>query len=487
MKLNRILPFVPGVKAYAGTETEVVSIEYDSRKAEKGSLFVALRGSKSDGHKYINKASENGASAVLCEELPAENPFDAYIVVEDSTKAVEALSAPFYGNPSDGMALIGVTGTSGKTTVTTLIKEISESLGKKSGKIGTLGAYVGHEFIPTDNTTPIAPEMQRLLRTMADKGAEVVAMECSSHGLVLGRLSGCSFDCGVFTNIARDHLDFHKTEEAYFEAKMKLFTDFPKSSKKDFTAVVNRDDPKAADVIKRTAGKVRTFGIENKADYMAENIEMTVSGASFDLICSGGTYKTRTKLGGLFNVYNALTAIAVCVEVLGFAVADVVSVLSDAAPAAGRFESVGCADFGVIVDYAHTPDELENVLKSARPLTAGKLIAVFGCGGDRDKGKRPIMGKIVEDNADVAVVTSDNPRTEDPAAIIKDILAGMKSEHFAEVDRYEAIRKALEIARAGDIVVVAGKGHEDYQIFADRTIHFDDREVVLEILAETGK
>lgn len=491
MKFSELVKNISHTEQLFG-DAEITSLEHDSRKVTKNSLFVAMKGITFDGHEYISKAIDDGAAAIICENLnwrqnlSSDKKNIAYALVADSSVAANEIASVFYNSPCDDLFLVGVTGTSGKTTVTSIASSMLTACGIVCGKIGTLGAYMGDKFIPTSNTTPLSITLQKLLRQMVDMGAAAVVIECSSHGLELGRIEGCHFDCGVFTNIARDHLDFHNTEEAYFAAKLKLFNNY---LKRNSVALINADDGKSDEVSKATSGEVITFGIENDADFKAKNIKMTTSSAEFDLLYDDKTYLVKTKLGGLFNVYNALAAIAIVAGAAKVDIDKAIKALSHVEPASGRFEAIDCEDFGVIVDYAHTPDELENVLKAARALTEKRIISVFGCGGDRDKGKRPIMGKLSSDLADVTVVTSDNPRSEDPLAIANDIIAGIKdkTDIVFYPDRYEAIKYALSIAEKDDIVVVAGKGHEDYQIFADKTIYFDDREAVREILEEMRK
>ncbi|MHB9037338.1 MAG: UDP-N-acetylmuramoyl-L-alanyl-D-glutamate--2,6-diaminopimelate ligase [Armatimonadota bacterium] len=481
-----------GRVACAG-DAEVSGIAYDSRKVGPGFVFVAMQGGSFDGHQFVERALDTGASAIIAErEVPgAVERGVPYIVVPNGRIAMGEIAAAFYGYPSRKIRLIGVTGTSGKTTVTHLIQSMFQAAGMKAGLIGTLGAKIDGELIETEHTTPESVDVQRILARMVDMGAEVVAMEVSSHGLYQGRTLGCEFDCGVFTNVARDHLDFHITEEAYLDAKTILFRELPKLSGKQFHAVINTDDAQAGKVITASQGSIITFGMNAGADVTASNATVSDKSVSFTLGYGGDNVPVRLGIGGAFNVYNALSAAAVGLA-LGLNLDTISRGLAKSACVPGRFESVECGqDFGVLVDYAHTPDELENVLMTAKTLTQKRLIAVFGCGGNRDKGKRPIMGRIGVDLADVAVITSDNPRKENPLAIIEDILGGIpdgkKSGVTVQADRREAIREAISMAEVGDLVVIAGKGHEDYQIFADRTIHFDDREVAAEALAELKK
>lgn len=476
-----------------GPDAEVTGVCYDSRRVSSGDLFVAVQGGSFDGHDYIEQACKLGAAAFIVEKhvdyLDQNNV--PYMLVHDGRRAMGEAAAVFYDYPSRKLKLVGVTGTSGKTTVTHLIKAIFEANGIKSGFIGTLGAVAGDKKMPTQHTTPESADVQYILSEMVNEGVHVVAMETSSHGLFQGRTQGCEFDCGVFTNIARDHLDFHQTLEAYLDAKLILFSDYPLHSEKDFTAVINADDHAYSQVVEAAKGKVVSFGVENQSDLNAEQIHVGPQDIDYILKEHGKETRIHMNVGGAFNVYNSLAAAGVALT-LGLQSDQVALGLAKAVSVPGRFESVDCGqDFSVIVDYAHTPDELENVLNTASGLPHKRLIAVFGCGGDRDRGKRPIMGNIASDIADITFVTSDNPRSENPEAIIQEILKGIEYNNIASVhvnpDRREAIREAIKTAKTDDIVVIAGKGHEDYQILADRTIHFDDREVAREILRELVK
>jgi len=489
MLFSELTGHITDARAVRGGDAEVTGIAYDSRKVCPGDVFVAMAGGSSDGHAYIGAALEAGARAMVAEREVESIPGGApYLIVPNGRIAMGEIAAPFFDHPSRKLKLIGVTGTSGKTTVTHLIQSVFSATGQKAGLIGTLGAKADGEMLETEHTTPESVDLQRILARMVEMGVGAVAMEASSHGLYQGRTLGCEFDCGVFTNIARDHLDFHQTVEAYLDAKLILFRDYPSRSAKQFHAVINADDPSAEKVKAATSGKVITFGVDSKADIRAARVNVTDKSVSFEMSYWDGTVPVELGIGGLFNVYNALAAAGAGLA-LGVDADTIVRGLASARSVPGRFESVERGqDFGVLVDYAHTPDELENVLRAARSLNPSRLIAVFGCGGDRDRGKRPIMGGIGVELADLAVITSDNPRTEDPDAIIREILTGIPHEKMPGVvvraDRREAIHEALTLAKPGDLVVIAGKGHEDYQIFADRTIHFDDREVAGEILTE---
>lgn len=469
-------------KRVTGGDVAITGIAYDSRAVEPGMLFVAFRGGTFDGHNYIADAIGKGAAAVVAErDMGVAVPF---VIVPDGRAALPALAAKFYDCPTRKMMMAGVTGTNGKTTITHLVQSIFRAAGMKAGLIGTLGARIEDDLIETEHTTPESVDLQRVLARMVDEGVQAVAMEVSSHGLAQGRTAFCEFDCGIFTNLTQDHLDFHGTLEDYLATKLRLFSEYPTHSSKKFTAAVNRDDPSAQSVIEATNGTVITYGVNSPADVVGSEIDVSSLGVSLVITYKGEQRRASVPIGGYFNAYNSLAAAAACLA-LGIDLDTVVQGLESTPKVPGRFESVDCGqDFGVIIDYGHTPDGLENVLRTAKGLTQHRLIAVFGCGGNRDRGKRPIMGRIGCEHADVVVITSDNPRKEDPAAIIRDILEGVPLTARPEVmvDRGEAIERAIMMAERGDVVVIAGKGHEDYQIFADRTIHFDDREVAREVL-----
>ena len=484
MQFSELTKYLTDAHRVGDGDAQVTGITYDSREVKPGWLFVAIKGASFDGHRFIDSAIKAGAAAIIAERKPDHIDIPC-VVVPDGRYAMGEIAAPFFGYTTRKMKLVGVTGTSGKTTVTHLINSIFNAAGYCAGLIGTLGARAGDEFVETLHTTPESVDLQRMFATMADKGVNVAAIEASSHGLFQGRTLGCEFDCGVFTTIARDHLDFHGSVESYLDAKLILFRDYPSKSDKPFAAVVNADDPAAKQVIAACPGAI-TFAVEAGADLTASNIEVTDRAVRFDMTYSGQSAPIKLGIGGFFNVYNALAAGAAAIA-LGLDLDAVERGLASARQVPGRFESVDCGqDFGVIVDYAHTPDELENVLRTAGNLASNRLIVTFGCGGDRDRGKRPIMGRIAAQLADLLVVTSDNPRTEDPESIIAEIMTGISDKDRARAtlqpDRREGIRAAIELADSGDVVVIAGKGHEDYQIFADRTIHFDDREVAREVL-----
>lgn len=462
-------------------DEEIENIKYNSKRVEPGDLFICLTGEHVDGHEYAEEALANGAIACVVERrLSIDAP---QIVVSSTEEIIAKISSEFFANPSKKLNIIGVTGTNGKTTVTHLIQKLYEAFEQKCALIGTLG----HKFDSSDeyrdakHTTPQAPELQELLYNINEKCIDNVVMEVSSHSLVQHRVDYVDFNGAVLTNLTQDHLDFHITMNNYFKAKAQLFSELVAG---DF-AVINNDDEyadKFKEVISPTVNTY-TYGVTGQADVMAKNITFANEGASFTCIVKGKEYQTTLSMNGMFSIYNVLAAVTTALA-LGFDIEKSIRVLEKIPGVAGRFEIVVTKPT-VIVDYAHTPDGLENVLKAAREITPknANLICIFGCGGDRDATKRPKMGTIAEKYADKVIVTSDNPRSENPQQIITDILAGFKSvnEVIVEPDRELAIKEAFKLANMNDVVLVAGKGHEDYQILADETIHFDDREKVREI------
>ncbi len=453
-------------------EIEVGGISYDSRNTKKDDVFIAISGYSSDGHSFASVAEKNGAVCVVCErEIPGLSI--PMIMVDDTRAALAKMSHAFFGNPSEKLCLIGVTGTNGKTTVTYLLKTILEAFGGKVGLIGTNQNMIGERVIDSKNTTPESFELAKLFRQMIDEGCTHAVMEVSSHSLEMHRVDGCDFDVGIFTNLTQDHLDFHKTMENYKNAKIKLF-------KRCKCGIINADDAYGADIEKEAECKIVTYGIKN-GEIKAESIKTGVEGVEF--VCRGA--KIRLGIPGHFSVYNALAAISASL-CLNIGIDVIAKAMSLANGVKGRAELVPTGrNFSVIIDYAHTPDGLRNILESVREFTSGRLVVLFGCGGDRDKTKRPIMGKIAGELADYCIISSDNPRSEEPAAIIRDILAGMKvatAEYIVVENRRDAIEFAITHAKDGDVIVLAGKGHETYQILADKTIHFDEREIIEEVL-----
>ncbi len=460
---------------------EIMGISYNSKKTVPNDLFICLTGEHVDGHEYAEEAFSNGACACIVERrLNLDVP---QIVVEDTSEIIAQISDFFYGSPSKKLNVIGVTGTNGKTTVTHLIQKLFEANNQQCALIGTLGHKFSSDDVYRDakHTTPQAPELQSLLYEINEKCIKNVVMEVSSHALAQHRVDYCDFNGAVFTNLTQDHLDFHITMNNYFKAKAILFENLVAG---DF-AVINRDDEYAEKFLEAISPTVSTYtyGINMPADVRAKDIKFNHDGASFTCCVKDKEYQVHLKMNGMFSVYNVLAALTTAMA-LGMDIERAIKTLEEIGGVAGRFEVI-ITKPTVIVDYAHTPDGLANVLKTARDITPsdGKLICLFGCGGDRDATKRPKMGAIAEELADKVIVTSDNPRSEDPQQIITDILAGFKSvnEVIVEPDRELAIKEAHKIAQPKDVVLIAGKGHEDYQILANETIHFDDREKVREI------
>ena len=479
MKLKELLSHIRVLQMTADPELEIGGVSYDSRQTQPGDLFVAVRGFESDGHRFIPKAMERGAAAVLCETPPEDGT--PFVQTDDCRLGLALASRDFFGNPAGEMKLIGITGTSGKTTSSYLLKHLLESkLDAKVGLIGTNGNWIGDEFLHTEHTTPESYELHRLFRRMADAGCTHVVMEVSSHSLTLERVAGITFDVGVYTNLSQDHLDFHKDMEDYAAAKRKLFSQCREGW-------LNADDSWTPFMLEGAACPCRTFSTQkNDADLVAKDIRLSASGVRFAALSGGELAMTRLSIPGLFNVYNALGVMAVGLS-LGIPLADCADAMSSAKGVKGRMELVPSdGDYAILIDYAHKPDALEKALKTLRPVTKGRLIVLFGCGGDRDHLKRPIMGAIAAELADLCVVTSDNPRTEEPRAIIDDILGGMKnSRTTVQVipDRAEAIAWVLDKAQSGDVILLAGKGHEDYQVVGKEKRHMDEREIVAAVLA----
>jgi len=480
VKLKEILAGVSYEVINGSLEDNITNIHYDSRKIEKSGLFFCIEGYQSDGHNFIGKAAQNGAAAIICTKDLKDIPKCTVIKVEDGRKAMSILSANFYGNPAKKLKIIGITGTNGKTTSTYMMKSMLESAGYKVGLIGTIANYVGNKKIETHRTTPESTELQKLFCDMVKEGIDYCVMEVSSHSLYLNRVYGIEFNQGIFTNLTRDHLDFHKTFKNYYKAKMILFENSNNS-------IINIDDEYGKRVFDDVKTSKITYGINKNSNIKAENIKMSSKGTEFELNYNGNKVKTFINIPGKYNVYNALGSAAACLAE-GIPMEKVKAGLEKLSAVPGRCEIVSKdynIDFDIIVDYAHTPDGLSNILSTAREFTKGKLIAVFGCGGDRDKTKRPIMGKIGCEMSDIAIVTSDNPRSENPSDIIKDILNGIDKDNYVVVEnRMEAIKEALKMAKKDDVIVIAGKGHEDYQILKDKTIHFDEREIVGNLIKE---
>ena len=471
-------------------DTVITGIEHDSRKVQKGTLFVCIPGVHVDGHKFIPQAVAAGASAIVTTREDVEVPEGiAVLRVKELQPALDTIVPYFHDYPARKMRVVGITGTNGKTTTSYITRAILRKAGYKVGLIGTIQIMIEDEVLPIHNTTPDVIDLQRTLARMHETGMEYVVMEVSSHALDQNRIAGCEFDTAVFTNLTQDHLDYHKTMENYMLAKAKLFecvsTPGAKGGK---TAVVNIDDPVGKVMLAHAECEHITYAIENRdADLRAVDVQVHATGAAFVIQGTFGRIRLPLRITGLFNVYNVMAAVGVALAE-DVPIKCIEEVLPEFRGVPGRFELVDAGQpFAVIVDYAHTPDGLENILKTARQITKNRIITVFGCGGDRDRTKRPIMGRIAAELSDVVLATSDNPRTEDPAVILAEVEAGVEDKigakpHEKILDRRAAIFRAVELAQPGDIVVLAGKGHENYQILKDRTIHFDDREVAQEAL-----
>lgn len=466
----------------------ISGIQYDSRKVTLGNLFVAIKGFQSDGHQYIKQALERGAIAILIsDEQYCSNEYP-WILVEDSRLALAEVSNAYYGHPSEKLKLIGVTGTNGKTTTTNLICSIIEAQGQKTGLIGTIHNRIGDHILEGSRTTPESLELQQMFAQMVEEGIGYAVMEVSSHALELQRVACCDFDIAVFTNLTQDHLDYHKTMEQYCQAKTKLFKMLGNQGETaglQKTAVINLDDPWASHFMVASNVPVVTYSMQKEASWKAEQVQVGANGVQY--VVDG--HPVRLHLTGNFNVYNSLAALAVG-DALGFSPEAVIGALEQVPGIAGRFQTVsGARDFSVIVDYAHTPDGLENVISTAQAFAKGRVITVFGCGGDRDRTKRPLMGAMAAELSDFCVVTSDNPRTENPEQILQDILPGVTQHmqpetYHVEVDRRKAIHYAVQMAQPGDVVLLAGKGHENYQEINGEKHHFDDYEVAQEAIAQ---
>ncbi len=460
-------------------DTKINKIAYDHRKIKPGDLFVCIEGFSQDGHKYIEAAVENGAVAILCSKKPDVTPDCTILMVEDSRAALARIAAKFYNHPEKTLKIIGITGTNGKTTTTYMIKSVLERVGYKVGLVGTIANYIGNRKLHTERTTPESLELMELFHEMVVEGVEYCVMEVSSHSLYLKRVEGIEFTAGIFTNLTQDHLDFHKTFENYYEAKKILFT----TSK---LSVINIDDSYGKRLVQEIAAPKLNYGKSMDAEIRAVNINSHSRGIGYELHFRDKVQIIELPLPGEYNVYNSMACAAVCIS-QGIALTDIAKGLSEVV-VPGRCELVSTKyglDYDIILDYAHSPDALENILKSAREFTKGRLIAVFGCGGDRDATKRPIMGKIGTELSDIAVITSDNPRTEEPNAIIEEIIKGIsKDNYIVEPDRKKAIAMAIKMAQSSDVIIIAGKGHEDYQVLKSGKIHFDEREVVDDILKE---
>ena len=491
MRLSQLL------RQAAAPDPEISSVVNDSRLAAPGALFFAMPGARTNGENFIRQALEKGAAAVVSASEPpaalrAAFPAAAFATTGDLQRTLSSAAAAFYGRPSEELQVFGLTGTKGKTTTAYLLESVLARAGAVPGVVGTIDYRVGGRVLAAAaNTTPFAHTLQELLRRMADAGAKAAVMEVSSHALAGGRVEDVAFDVAAFTNLQSDHLDFHGTRENYFEAKARLFELLGRSPKPRKAAVINADDPAAGELQRRLAGRVKTFtfGLESPADLRAEDLQFTADRASFLLSAAGRRLPVRLSLLGRHNVYNALAAIS-CAFAAGIPLETAAEGAAALKNVPGRLERVDAGqDFTLFVDYAHTAAAIESVLANLRPLARGRLITVFGCGGDRDRTKRAPMGRAACSLSDLAIVTTDNPRTEDPARIFADIEAGLRgafSNYEVVPDRGEAIARAVGAARKGDIVLIAGKGHETYQIFKDRTVHFSDAEAAAAAIRAKG-
>ncbi len=484
MKLEALLSQIQTLGVEGSLDREITSLTYDSRRVKPGGVFFAVKGEKVNGEEFIERAVAAGAEAVVSEQSRSKSRATS-VTVADARLAMADCAAAFYRHPAQALKVVGVTGTNGKTTTAFLIKQICEAALLRCGLIGTVRYEVGERVLPAARTTPESLDVHDLLWQMRSAGCKAAVMEVSSHALMQARVRGVAFDAAVFTNLTQDHLDYHKTMEAYFEAKTRLFTGLLEERKKKGRAVVNLDDRYGEKLVKRFDKQlpVTTYGLGVHADFRASNVRVDFHGTSYQLDAVGKSYLVRLPLIGQFNVYNSLAALAAA-HALGVDLRTGILALATAHAVPGRLEAVPAQrQFRVFVDYAHTDDALANVIKTCRELNPSRLIVVFGCGGNRDRTKRPRMGSVVDQQADYAIVTSDNPRKEDPAAIIGEIEQGMRAgRHEVIVDRREAIFRAVNLAEARDIVLIAGKGHETYQEFADHTTPFDDTAVAREAL-----
>ena len=483
MKLNEILSKVKPLDIVGNAEVEITGVNIDSRRIEKGHLFVAIRGTQVDGHSFIQKATDLGAAAILCEQLPEERREGVtYVVVDSTESAVGPVATMFYNDPTSKLKLVGVTGTNGKTTIATLLYNMFRKFGHKCGLISTVCNYIEDKAVPADHTTPDPIELNRLLAEMVEAGCEYAFMECSSHAIAQKRIGGLKFAGGLFTNLTRDHLDYHKTVENYRDAEKAFFDMLPK----DAFAITNADDKNGMVMVQNTKAKVKTYSTRTMADFRGRIIECHFEGMYLDI----DGHEVGVQFIGKFNVSNLLAVYGAAV-MLGKKSEDILVVLSTLKSVSGRLEPIHSPEgFTAIVDYAHTPDALENVLNAIHEVLDGKghVITVCGAGGNRDKGKRPLMAQEAAKQSDKVIITSDNPRFEEPQDIINDMLAGLNAQQMKKVlsiaDRREAIRTACMLAQKGDVILIAGKGHEDYQEIKGVKHHFDDREEVRKIFEQ---
>ncbi|MBR1928950.1 MAG: UDP-N-acetylmuramoyl-L-alanyl-D-glutamate--2,6-diaminopimelate ligase [Paludibacteraceae bacterium] len=476
MILSQLLKAIETERVIGDTELEIKNIQFDSRKIEHGSMFVATIGTTVDGHDFIGQCIDNGAKAIVCQRIDNIVEGITYIVVKDTQKALGFLASEFYGRPSEKLILVGVTGTNGKTTIATLLYKLTRGIGHKTGLLSTVCNYIEDEAIPSTHTTPDALALNELLSKMVEQGCEYCFMEVSSHSIAQERIAGLKFNGGIFTNLTRDHIDFHKTFDNYRDTKKRFFDNLPKQS----FAITNKDDKNGLVMVQNTKAKIYSYSTRTIADFKAQILEEGFEGMLLNI----NQQEVFVPLVGRFNVSNllAIYGTAIC---LGFDKDEVLRILSTLKPVNGRFETIySPKGWTAIVDYAHTPDAVENVISTINEIRkAGtKLITVVGCGGNRDKGKRPMMAKIAKNGSEQLILTSDNPRDEEPEDILKDMLAGLTEEEKLSTlvieDRRQAIRTACTLAGKGDVILIAGKGHEDYQIIKGVKHHFDDHEEV---------
>ena len=486
MQLADLIKRLSAISIDGPVDREITGVRYDSRRVGPGNLFVAVRGACFDGHSFIEQAVEKGAVAIVGEK-PGLSKRATTIVVPNSREALARLAATYYGDPSRKLKVIGVTGTNGKSTTAFLVKHLLERANQSTGLIGTVRYEIGERMLPAQRTTPESLDLQEILSQCVEAGCRNVVLEVSSHALSQGRASEIAFDVGAFTNLTQDHLDFHHGMKDYFEAKARLFDSVRDNQKKERAAVINIDDPYGQQLAARFGRDlpIISYGMGARAKFRASNFKVEMNGTSYQLNAKEKSYLVRLPLIGRFNVYNSLAALAVA-HAIGADVRTSVLALANAPQIPGRLEAIPAKrQFHVFVDYAHTDDALLNVLRTCRDLHPNRLILVFGCGGNRDRTKRVLMGTVADQYADYAILTSDNPRKEDPEAIVRDIEAGFKRNNYEKiVDRKEAISRAIALAQPKDIVLIAGKGHEKYQELGDYTIPFDDVEVAARALEE---
>jgi len=472
--LSKIIEIIDPISVKRFKESDIKHLSYDSREAEVGGLFFAIKGENNDGHRYIKDAISGGASSVVVETDVAE--FDIPVIkVKSSRRALSCVASHFFEFPSEKLVVVGITGTNGKTTTAFLLRNIFRKAGRKTGIIGTVGCFIEDKKIDILNTTPESLWLQKTMREMVDKGIEICIMEVSSHGIKMGRIEDIDFDFAIFTNISRDHLDFHKTFSDYLNTKLNFFQNLKKGSK----SFINIDDPNGKKFVSKAASRIFTFGLCEDADFKGEIRKLESDGLLLNIVYKDREFDITSVLRGKYNAYNILPAFALSLE-MGIEEDCLKEGIFSFNGVPGRGQSIRTGlGFRCIIDYAHTPDALFNIFAAEKKISPGRLICVFGAGGDRDRGKRKQMGEVASTICDEVIITSDNPRGENPREIIDDILGGMNSKIVTvEVDRKKAIEKSLQIARRGDVVIVAGKGHETYQEIAGKRIHFNDREVV---------